>query len=270
MEYPVEDALNIYTDGSSLPTPRRGGLAVLLLLINDKGEEEEYDPPLLGYSAATNQQMELQACLEGLKLATAQHPYFDRSRFRKIVIKSDSIYVVENYGSARHSWPQNSWKTRSGKPVDNAKQWQELVKLVKRSEGQGKPVRFEWVKGKKSPRTKAVDKGAKKSAKASSSNPQLTDAEVRRKMTDQPLEIGSVGMEGQMMTIRVFKTEFQPVHKLEKVWYTVLSKKSPFYKKASVIYAAPELGLRRGHSYRVRVGSDSRDPRVTKVFAEID
>ncbi len=36
MEYPEEDTLNIYTDGSSLPKPRRGGLGVLFILMNPR------------------------------------------------------------------------------------------------------------------------------------------------------------------------------------------------------------------------------------------
>jgi ribonuclease HI len=41
MEYPEEGALNIYTDGSCLPKPRRGGLAGLFILINDDGVSRE-------------------------------------------------------------------------------------------------------------------------------------------------------------------------------------------------------------------------------------
>jgi hypothetical protein len=75
---------------------------------------------------------------------------------------------------------------------------------------QGKRVEIVWVPGKKSPRTKKVDKLAKGSAKTASAR-QLVPAEVRRKRTDQPIEIGGVPMHGQEMTIHIFKTEFQRV-----------------------------------------------------------
>jgi hypothetical protein len=126
------------------------------------------------------------------------------------------------------------------------------------------------VPGKKSPHTKAVDKDAKRAAKTLTINRQISPAEVRRKMTDSPLEIGSVGMEGQQLTIRVFKTEYQPLHRLVKVWYTVLSKRSRYYKRASVAYADPDLSLRRGHSYRVRLGTNPSMPQIAKVFAEVE
>jgi hypothetical protein len=92
---------------------------------------------------------------------------------------------------------------------------------------------------------------------------------VRRKKTDRPIEIGSVMMTGQLMTINVFKTEYQRLHGLVKVWYSVLSKRNPYYRHATVIYADPALPLRRGHDYRVRVNHDTGNPRVVKVFAEV-
>lgn len=268
MEYPTEEALNIYTDGSSLPKPRRGGLAALFLLINEDGVEDTYEPAMQGYSGATNNQMELEACIQALRAATAQHPYFDRARFRRIVIHTDSEYVAGNYETAIYTWSKNGWHKRDGAPLDNAKQWKELVALLGRSNRQGKPVRIKWVQGKSSPRTKIVDKAAKKRAKHAPDR-QLVPSEVRRKKTDRPIEIGSVGMDGQMMTINVFKTEYQRLHGLEKVWYSVLSKRSPYYRRASVIYADPTLQLRRGHDFRVRVNNDTANPRIVKVFAEI-
>jgi ribonuclease HI len=268
MEYPDEEALNIYTDGSSLPKPRRGGLAALFLLINEDGEEETYEPVLQGYSGASNNQMELEACVQALRQATAQNPYFDRSRFRKIVIRTDSTYVSGYYETALYTWSRNGWQKRSGAPVDNAPQWKELVRLIKRAHNQSTPVKIKWVPGKKSPRTKIVDKAAKKRAKHAPAR-QLVPSEVRRKKTDRPIEIGSVEMEGQLMTINVFKTEYQRLHGLVKVWYSVLSKRSPYYRHASVIYADPSLLLRRGHDYRVRVNQDTGNPRIVKVFAEV-
>jgi len=268
MEYPEENALNIYTDGSSLPKPRRGGLAALFLLINEDGEEETYEPTMHGYSGASNNQMELEACVQALRAATAQQPFFDRSRYRRIVIHTDSTYVAGNYETALFAWSKNGWRKRDDSPVDNAGQWKELVGLIGRSHRQGRPVRIKWVRGKSSPRTKIVDKAAKRRAKQAPAR-QLVPADVRRKKTDRPVEIGSVGMEGQRFTINVFKTEYQRLHGLVKVWYSVCSKRSPFYRRASVIYADPALPLRRGHDYRVRVNTDTDNPRVVKVFAEV-
>ena len=51
---------------------------------------------LPGYVGATQNQMELEAPIQGLKLATGRHPPFDPSRYRRIVIKTDATYVAEN------------------------------------------------------------------------------------------------------------------------------------------------------------------------------
>lgn len=249
-----------------LSGPRRGGVALLFVVIDDAGEERRREEVLSGYRGATQNQMELEAVIQGLKLATGRHPPFDPTTYRKIVVKTDATYVAENFGAARSVWPRNRWTTRAGKPVDNAKQWKELVRLVVLAHKQGRPVTIERVPGKKSPRTKAVDKLAKRSA-ADGSTRQLVPAEVRRKRTDRPVEIGSVPMDGQLITITIFKSEIQPVQRLSKYWYTVESKHSPYYKRASVIWS--ELHHLRRRTYRVRVNTDTQNPRILKEFGEV-
>jgi ribonuclease HI len=267
VEYPEENALNIYTDGSMLPRPRRGGAGLLFVAVDSDGNEEHHQEVLPGYAGATQNQMELEAPIQGLKMATGRRPPFEPSRYRKIVIKTDATYVAENFGTAVSVWSRNGWKTKQGKPVDNAKQWKELVRLVVLSSKQGTPVRLVHVPGKKSPRTKAVDKLAKKSAKQASKR-QLNPAEVRRKRTDQPIEIGGVAMEGQLMTIHIFKSEYQALHRLTKYWYSVMSKTSPHYGRASVIYS--ELHHLRRRIYRVRVNHDTGNSRIVKEFGEVE
>jgi hypothetical protein len=91
LEYPEEEALNVHTDGSVVPGPRRGGVGAIFILLDSDGEEEIYEPSTAGYMGATNNQMELQACVEALCLATAQNPRFDPRRYRNIIIFSDSL-----------------------------------------------------------------------------------------------------------------------------------------------------------------------------------
>lgn len=267
MEYPEENALNIYTDGSMLPGPRRGGAGLLFIVVDSQGNEEQHEEILPGFAGATQNQMELEAVIQGLKMVTGRHPPFDPSRYRKIVIKTDATYVAENFGTAVSLWSINGWTTRQGKPVDNAKQWKELVRLVVLSSKQGKAVRLVRVPGKRSPRTKTVDKLAKQSARNASKR-QLNPHEVRRKRTDQPIEIGNVAMEGQLMTIHIFKSEYQPLHRLSKYWYSVVSKTSPYHGRASIIYS--ELHHLRRRTYRVRVNRDTGNPRIVKEFGEVE
>jgi ribonuclease HI len=266
MEYPDEDGLNIYTDGSMLPAPRRGGAGLLFIVLNEQGEEERREEVLTGYVGATQNQMELEAVIQGLKMATGRHPPFDPAGYRKIIVKTDATYVADNVGTALTIWSRNGWTTKDGKPVDNAKQWKELIRLSALSAKQGKRVDIVRIPGKKSPRTRAVDKLAKRSAQSPSGR-QLTPSEVRRKRTERPIAIGSVKMEGQLMTIHIFKSEYQPVHGLSKYWYSVDSKASPYYRQASIIYS--DLHRLRRRRYRVRVNHDTGNPRIVKEFGEV-
>ncbi len=54
-----EDAINIYTGGSSYSNPRRGGIGIRYITINETGDEEIKDDCLMGYKEAINNQMEL-------------------------------------------------------------------------------------------------------------------------------------------------------------------------------------------------------------------
>lgn len=62
------DSLNTYTGRFDSVRSRRGGTGVICILINKDGEEEEDAPCLPGYTGATNNQMEIRAPLDALKL----------------------------------------------------------------------------------------------------------------------------------------------------------------------------------------------------------
>lgn len=62
-----ENALNIYTDGSSYSRPRRGGIGIRYITIDEFGNEEIDDHAPPGYKEATNNEMELMACIKALE-----------------------------------------------------------------------------------------------------------------------------------------------------------------------------------------------------------
>jgi ribonuclease HI len=69
----IEDALNIYTDGSSFSRPRVGGIGIRFITTNELGDEVIEDVELPGYKGATNNQMELYAGVAALKESPAYY-----------------------------------------------------------------------------------------------------------------------------------------------------------------------------------------------------
>jgi ribonuclease HI len=257
-----ERALNIYTDGSSKQKPRRGGVGIRYIYVNDLGDEVVEDLPCPGYLGATNNEMELNACLIALRNASS---YLEKRSYNKIIVNSDSNYVVANFRNAMFRWPNEKWMKRSGSPVLNANLWKELVKEIRKV---GMIVNFHKVKGHSTDEhNKAVDRLAKQSS-ANPLNPPLTIRTVRRKQSKERTHIGSVSMLGQKITIRIIEGQYLKIHKLYRYRYEVVSKNSPFYRK--VDFACSELVLREAHTYSVRMNEEVNNPRILKLFTEVE
>lgn len=229
--------------------------------VDSKGNEtiQDYNPP--GYRNATNNQMELQACIlaldEAKRLGLADG-------LARIVIHTDSTYVCDNYKTAMFTWSANRWLKREGAPVLNADLWKALLRAMKAS---GHRVDIEWVKGhSKDAHNRAVDKLAKKSAKSPHNAP-LSQVSVRRKRSRQSVDLGCVRMQGQRLTIRIITSEYLPVQHLWKLKYEVVSKGSAYFGMVDIIYSG-EL-LKDGHSYYVRVNDQHGNPQISRVFREV-
>jgi ribonuclease HI len=257
----IENAINIYTDGSSFSRPRLGGIGIRLVIINPLGQEEVKDISLAGYAAATNNQMELKACIEGLKEAM-RHPAFDS--FGRIAIHSDSQYVVENYNRAFYDWSKNKWCNYQGKPVDNATLWKELLRTVKKCH---KRVNFHWVKGHaKNQHNKAADRLARQSAR-NAFNPPLAVMKVRRKLSVKSVEPGCVPMLNQRISIRIITDEYLKLPKRFKYKYEIISKRNPYF--GNIDFASSEIMLNAGHCYSIRFNDEPHNPTIIKMFKEL-
>lgn len=117
MEIHDDNALIIYTHGLCKNKPRRGGYAFILVAVDEAGQPvtHEYAPP--GSLGATNNEMELKACIEALRLVTGVHCPIAVDSYDKIVLFTDSMYVLEGVPRAEHVWPKNNWLTRENEPV---------------------------------------------------------------------------------------------------------------------------------------------------------
>ena len=234
----------------------------MFILVDKLGEEKticELNPP--GYKSATNNQMELRACILALEEASKMECLITIS---KVVIHTDSMYVVRNYPVAMFQWQKNRWLSKSGRPILNAELWKDLIKIRKKI---WKNVEIKWVKGhSKNLYNRAVDKLAKNSAKNATNKP-LSTLEIRRKKSARSVEPGCVKMLGQRLSIHIITSEYLRTHKLYKYRYEVISKNSPYYHFVDFIFS--DFEFKTGHIYYIVMNKELNNPRINKIIREI-
>ena len=137
--------IKVYTDGSCLENPGKGGWAAIIIIDGKKSE-------LKGSKEnTTNNQMELLAPINALR---------NIPEGSKVQIFTDSKYVKSGITDWIHNWKKNGWKTADKKNVKNKNLWTELDNLSKKFE-----IEWNWVKAHSSDQlNNEVDLLAKKSA----------------------------------------------------------------------------------------------------------
>jgi ribonuclease HI len=121
------DRVIIYTDGACLGNPGPGGWAAVILSGDGRREITGFDP------ATTNNRMELQAALEGLRAVPPG---------TGIDLHTDSQYVRNGMNEWLARWKRNGWRTADRKPVKNDDLWRALDDAAAAHE-----VRWHWVRG---------------------------------------------------------------------------------------------------------------------------
>lgn len=119
-EKPQLRVVELYTDGACSGNPGPGGWAFIL---RDKRTRKEMTGAG-GDREATNNRMEMQAVIEGLKAL--------KKRCR-VELYSDSSYVLQGLRTWMIGWKKKGWARMEGgrkKPVKNVELWQELDQLV--------------------------------------------------------------------------------------------------------------------------------------------
>ena len=114
----------VFTDGSSRGNPGPGGWAAIVTVPKKEGIEVS---ELGGREAeTTNNRMEMNAAIEALSFI-ARLP---EQRLKKIILYTDSSYLLN--GSTRwiFGWQKNGWVTSSKKEVENRDLWEKIVPLV--------------------------------------------------------------------------------------------------------------------------------------------
>jgi ribonuclease HI len=122
----------LFTDGACSGNPGPGGWAFVLRHVPSGKELENSGAEW----ETTNNRMELQAIIEGLKKL---------KRRTRVHVITDSSYVSKGITQWIHGWKARNWKrkTSSGlKDVKNVDLWKQLDELISRHE-----TTFEQVKG---------------------------------------------------------------------------------------------------------------------------
>lgn len=116
----MTDAPAIYeawSDGSCLGNPGPGGFAAVVLHPDTRADIAVV---VGGEPRPTNQRMEMTAAAR----AIAATPPGAR-----IVVHTDSKYVVDGMTKWTRGWARSGWKKQDGAPVANLDLWQELVSV---------------------------------------------------------------------------------------------------------------------------------------------
>lgn len=123
----MTDIVEIYTDGACRGNPGPGGWGALLVAGKHRktlhGGERE----------TTNNRMELMAAIEALNALKGSC---------KVVLYTDSRYVMDGINDWMPRWKKRGWKTSARKPVKNQDLWQALDEAIGRHD-----IEWKWVRG---------------------------------------------------------------------------------------------------------------------------
>jgi ribonuclease HI len=119
--------VEIWTDGACSGNPGPGGWGAVLRYGDTEKELSG------GEAATTNNRMELMGAIQALEAL---------KRPSKVILHTDSKYVMDGLTKWIHGWKKNGWKTADKKPVKNEDLWKRLDAANARHD-----VKWKWVKG---------------------------------------------------------------------------------------------------------------------------
>jgi len=121
------NSIHIYTDGACRGNPGPGGWGALLIAGKHQKTMHGGDPE------TTNNRMELTAAIEALNALKGNS---------RVVLHTDSKYVMDGINDWMPNWKNRGWKTSAKKPVKNQDLWQALDEAIARHE-----IEWRWVRG---------------------------------------------------------------------------------------------------------------------------
>lgn len=119
--------VELFTDGACSKNPGNGGWAYLLKY--KTRQKEKFG----GVAETTNNQMELTAVIEGLKVLKESCI---------VELYTDSRYVMDGATVWLNKWKSKNWVKADKQPVLNISLWQELDRLIAQHQ-----IHWHWIKG---------------------------------------------------------------------------------------------------------------------------
>ena len=107
----------IFSDGACSGNPGPGGWGAII--VRPTGEVQELGG---GDAATTNNQMEMMGTIAALEAL--------RDSPDKVLVFTDSTYVIRGITQWVWGWRQRGWLTAEGNPVANRELWERLVRIV--------------------------------------------------------------------------------------------------------------------------------------------
>ena len=117
----------VYTDGACSGNPGPGGWGAILMSGAHRKEISGGEAP------TTNNRMEMMAAISALEAL---------KKPSKVMLFTDSKYVMDGIKSWIHGWKKRGWTTADKKPVKNKELWQRLDDARQRHD-----IEWQWVKG---------------------------------------------------------------------------------------------------------------------------
>mgnify|MGYP001376196787 CR=1 FL=1 len=124
----MKNEITIYTDGACKGNPGIGGWGAVIKFSNN------IEKRIYGYNnETTNNRMELTAAIMSLSILDEKS---------KVILYTDSKYLMDGINQWILKWKKNSWKTSNNKEVKNMDLWKKIDEL-----NSYHSVEWNWVKG---------------------------------------------------------------------------------------------------------------------------
>jgi len=125
--------MDIYCDGGARGNQNKENIGAWAYVVYNSNGDEIYHLAD-AVENTTNNRMELGACIWAVSL--------EGEKYDKLIIYSDSKYVVNGINAYSYNWKRNGYKKANGGTVKNVELWKKLINLVSIHD-----VTFKHVKG---------------------------------------------------------------------------------------------------------------------------